>query len=65
MDPLLSILKFSNTVIHYFPKCFVTFLTIELFLAAAEHVVVFSFIEHFYGMSKVFTERLASYYNPS
>ncbi len=58
VDPLPSILKFFNTVIHIPPKCLVRFLTIELLSAAC---CFFHFIEHFYGMLKVFTERLVSY----
>ncbi len=58
MDPLPSILKFFSTVIHISPKCLVRFLTIELFQL---HVFFLHFIEHFYGMLKVFTERLVSY----
>ncbi len=65
MDPLPSILKFFNAIIHISPKCLVRFLTIKLFSVAAEHVVVlfvcFSFIEHVYKMFKVFSEILDSY----
>ncbi len=57
MDPLPSILKLFNAVIHISPKCFVRFLTIEL----SAKSVFFPFIEPFYGMSKVFNEKLASY----
>ncbi len=55
-------IKFFNALIHIAPKCLVRFLIIELFLASAEHVFFccFSFIEHFYGMFKFFTERLLS-----
>ncbi len=41
MDPLSSILKFFNAVIHISPKCLLRFLTIEPFSAAAEHVFFF------------------------
>ncbi len=59
VDPLPSILKFFNSVIHISLKCFVRFSQLNFF--QLQQSMFFLFIKHSYGMFKVFTEGLASY----
>ncbi len=62
-DPLPSILKFFNAVIHIFPQMFCKVSQLNFF--QLQQSMFFPFIEYFYGMFKVFTERLASYIESS